>query len=178
MKSNRNRPGGQPGRGFTLIEIVLVLAIGGLIMVVVFIALSGAQKNRRDFQRKHYMGLAAAAVENYFNNNNYTYPDPANPASIAKFESQYLPKTTDPLTGLQYSDANGNFEYRGVGGTHSDKPPVGTIYFQYAHFCNRPGRPDIDGPDDIIAGNDTGTYYVIYMGMENGEYSCLDNYTD
>ena len=38
--------------GFTLIEIVLVLAIAGLLLIVVFLAVSGAQRSRRDYQRK------------------------------------------------------------------------------------------------------------------------------
>ena len=37
----------------TLIEIVLVLAIAGLLLVIVFLAVSGAQKSRRDSQRKN-----------------------------------------------------------------------------------------------------------------------------
>jgi prepilin-type N-terminal cleavage/methylation domain-containing protein len=40
-------------KGFTLIEIVLVLAIAGLLLVIVFLAVSGAQKSRRDTQRKN-----------------------------------------------------------------------------------------------------------------------------
>jgi prepilin-type N-terminal cleavage/methylation domain-containing protein len=43
----------QKEKGFTLIEIVLVLAIAGLLLVIVFLAVSGAQKSRRDSQRKN-----------------------------------------------------------------------------------------------------------------------------
>lgn len=38
--------------GFTLIEIVIVLAIAALIMVIVFVAVQGAQRSRRDTDRR------------------------------------------------------------------------------------------------------------------------------
>ncbi|MBS7346174.1 MAG: type II secretion system protein, partial [Candidatus Sacchiramonaceae bacterium] len=39
--------------GFTIIEVVLVLAIAGLIFLVVFIALPALQRNQRDTQREN-----------------------------------------------------------------------------------------------------------------------------
>ena len=39
-------------KGFTIIEVVLVLAIGGLIFLMVFIALPALQRSQRDTQRK------------------------------------------------------------------------------------------------------------------------------
>lgn len=46
--------------GFTLIEIVLVLAIAGLILVIVFLAVAGAQRARRDTGRKDAVNRADA----------------------------------------------------------------------------------------------------------------------
>ena len=40
---------------FTIIEVVLVLAIAGLIFLMVFIALPALQRNQRDTQRKNDM---------------------------------------------------------------------------------------------------------------------------
>jgi len=59
-------------QGFTLIEIVLVLAIAALILLLVFIALSGAQKARRDTARKQDAARMLASVENCAANNNGT----------------------------------------------------------------------------------------------------------
>ena len=42
----------QTNKGFTIIEVVLVLAIAGLIFLMVFIALPALQRNQRDTQRK------------------------------------------------------------------------------------------------------------------------------
>lgn len=39
--------------GFTIIEVVLVLAIAGLIFLMVFIALPALQRSQRDSQRKN-----------------------------------------------------------------------------------------------------------------------------
>lgn len=39
-------------KGFTIIEVVLVLAIAGLIFLAVFLALPALQRNQRDTQRK------------------------------------------------------------------------------------------------------------------------------
>ena len=57
-------------KGFTLIEIVIVLAIAALIMVVVFVAVQGAQRSQRDQARKDIAGRTLAAVQSYRGNNN------------------------------------------------------------------------------------------------------------
>lgn len=41
-------------KGFTIIEVVLVLAIAGLIFLMVFIALPALQRGQRDTQRRHF----------------------------------------------------------------------------------------------------------------------------
>ena len=43
-------------KGFTIIEVVLVLAIGGLIFLMVFIALPALQRSQRDAQRNRRRG--------------------------------------------------------------------------------------------------------------------------
>jgi len=42
--------------GFTIIEVVLVLAIAGLIFLVVFLALPALQRSQRDSQRRTDLG--------------------------------------------------------------------------------------------------------------------------
>ena len=39
-------------RGFTIIEVVLVLAVAGLIFLMIFLALPALQRSQRDTQRK------------------------------------------------------------------------------------------------------------------------------
>ncbi len=55
-------------KGFTIIEVVLVLAIAALIFLMVFIALPALQRNQRDQARRTVMGKVASAVTTYQSN--------------------------------------------------------------------------------------------------------------
>lgn len=64
----------QDKKGFTIIEVVLVLAIAGLIFLMVFIALPALQRNQRDTQRKNDIGRVQTAVNSYQSNNSGKLP--------------------------------------------------------------------------------------------------------
>jgi len=55
--------------GFTIIEVVLVLAIAGLIFLMVFIALPALQRSQRDSARKSEVATVISAITNYQSNN-------------------------------------------------------------------------------------------------------------
>ena len=55
-------------KGFTIIEVVLVLAIAALIFLMIFIALPALQRGQRDTARKQDIGTIAAAVNDYTSN--------------------------------------------------------------------------------------------------------------
>ncbi|MEO8691526.1 MAG: type II secretion system protein [Candidatus Saccharimonas sp.] len=55
-------------RGFTIIEVVLVLAIAALIFLMVFIALPALQRNQRDQSRKDELGKVVSAINTYQSN--------------------------------------------------------------------------------------------------------------
>lgn len=61
-------------KGFTIIEVVLVLAIAGLIFLMVFIALPALQRNQRDGQRKSDLARVQTAVQGYQSNNRNNLP--------------------------------------------------------------------------------------------------------
>lgn len=65
-------------KGFTIIEVVLVLAIAGLIFLMVFIALPALQRNQRDQARKNDVSVVAAAVTSYSGNNRGAFPTVSN----------------------------------------------------------------------------------------------------
>ncbi len=71
-----------PKKGFTLIEIVIVLAIAALIMVIVFIAVQGAQRSQRDTATKDTAARLLAAANVYASNSGGTFPN--NATEIAK----------------------------------------------------------------------------------------------
>lgn len=79
-------------KGFTLIEIVIVLAIAALIMVVVFLAVQGAQRNQRDQTRRDIVQRTKAQLEQAKGNNNGTYP-----AADATFANTYMGATSGTL---------------------------------------------------------------------------------
>lgn len=56
-------------KGFTIIEVVLVLAIAALIFLMVFIALPALQRNQRDTARKQELGKVISAITTYQSNN-------------------------------------------------------------------------------------------------------------
>lgn len=62
-------------KGFTIIEVVLVLAIAGLIFLMVFIALPALQSGRRDTARKNDVSAIASAVTSYTSNNRGQTPE-------------------------------------------------------------------------------------------------------
>lgn len=65
MKSRRSSEG-----GFTIIEVLIVLAIAGLIMLIVFLAVPALQRNSRNTQRSNDASRISAAVNECLNNRN------------------------------------------------------------------------------------------------------------
>lgn len=57
-------------KGFTIIEVLIVLAIAGLIMVVVFLAVPALQRNSRNTQRTNDAARIGAAMSECSSNNN------------------------------------------------------------------------------------------------------------
>lgn len=57
-------------KGFTIIEVVLVLAIAGLIFLMVFIALPALQRSQRNTQRRDDYSMLVTAINNYLASNN------------------------------------------------------------------------------------------------------------
>ena len=51
-------------KGFTIIEVALVLAIAGLIFLVVFLALPALQRSQRDTARRQDAGRIVSALQN------------------------------------------------------------------------------------------------------------------
>ena len=57
-------------KGFTIIEVVLVLAIAGLIFLMVFVALPALQRSQRDTQRKNDLDRLQSQLISYVSSNN------------------------------------------------------------------------------------------------------------
>jgi prepilin-type N-terminal cleavage/methylation domain-containing protein len=84
-------------KGFTIIEVVLVLAIAGLIFLVVFLALPALQRGQRDTQRKTDLGKLMSQVTAYQSNNQGNMP-----SSWSGFITSYM-----TVGGQSFSDPDG-----------------------------------------------------------------------
>jgi prepilin-type N-terminal cleavage/methylation domain-containing protein len=60
--------------GFTIIEVLIVLAIAGLIMLIVFLAVPALQRNSRNTQRQADASKIAAALGQCMSNKNGQVP--------------------------------------------------------------------------------------------------------
>ena len=61
-------------RGFTIIEVVLVLAIAGLIFLMIFLGLPALQRSQRNTARKQDYSKIASAIQTYKANNKGEFP--------------------------------------------------------------------------------------------------------
>lgn len=92
-------------KGFTIIEVMIVLAIGALILVVVLIAIPQLQANQRNSARQNVISRVMTELSSYAGNNNGQYPETATGLTLADFESRYLTNVNyeDPTTGSNYN---------------------------------------------------------------------------
>ena len=80
-------------KGFTIIEVVLVLAIAGLIFLMVFIALPALQRSQRNTRRRQDMARILAQFTEYSSNNNGQVPlynDSTNGMQLDNFVNKYV----------------------------------------------------------------------------------------
>ena len=64
-------------KGFTIIEIMIVLAIAGLILLIVFLAVPALQRNSRNTQRKNDVSALLGGVNEFTSNSGGTLPTTA-----------------------------------------------------------------------------------------------------
>lgn len=74
-KNTRKKSRMSEKSGFTIIEVVLVLAIAGLIFLMVFIALPTLQRSQRDTQRRNDLGRVSTQLTSYQSNNGGKLPE-------------------------------------------------------------------------------------------------------
>jgi prepilin-type N-terminal cleavage/methylation domain-containing protein len=86
--------------GFTIIEVMIVLAIAGLILLIVFLAVPALQRNARNTQRKQDISALVSAINEYVNNNNGALPSAINNFSVNWKPSYYTVASIQPLVNL------------------------------------------------------------------------------
>ncbi len=159
--------------GFTIIEVLIVLAIAGLILLIVFLAVPALQRNSRNTQRKTDVSAILGAVAEYGNNNNGVLPvsttPPTNTGGVVTFNAP---------AGLTPSQARVAFYNTGIGtapgnivlapagtttlGNTLDSAPEDFVRIAAGTTCN--GNASVAGPSRSVT-----AVYEIETG--NGAYA-------
>src|SRR5690349_9509371 len=102
-----NKTTAQTEKGFTIIEVVLVLAIAGLIFLMVFIALPALQRGQRDTQRRDDISTFVSQLTSYATNNRGALPTFASMTGTSGFLNSYMKVSSgefnDPSSGTSYT---------------------------------------------------------------------------
>lgn len=89
--------GGARKKGFTIVEVILVLAIAGLIFMMVFMAVPALRRSQRDAQRREDMLLLVENIKDYQRNNRGALPSDWN-----EVFSDYLGARFKDPDGVKY----------------------------------------------------------------------------
>jgi prepilin-type N-terminal cleavage/methylation domain-containing protein len=153
----------QMQKGFTIIEVVLVLAIAGLIFLMVFIALPALQRNQRDTQRRSDVGTFVSQLQSYSTNHKGAVP--ASSTDLKGFMTGYLKSDEggfkDPSTGEAYAAT-----YDLATADNLPKTP-GAITYRDKATCS-------DSGDGMVASTNARSAAVV-MKLEGSGYYCQSN---
>lgn len=149
-------------KGFTIIEVVFVLAIAALIFLMVFIALPSLQRSQRDNQRRQDISRVASQISNYSSSNRGDIPSTTN---INNFVQKYL-GGTGSTAGSDYKDPSTGSYVFDVSTT--DPASNGTINYQTGKICGTDGAATATGA--------SARSYVLRLKLE-GQVApyCVDN---
>lgn len=154
-------------KGFTIIEVVLVLAIAGLIFLMVFIALPALQRSQRNTRRRQDMARIITAINDYESNNGKMFYDglPNN------YSSQDSPAAGDGEPG---GNPVKNFVIKYIDSSCSTD---GTAAKYIGDNCSEQFK-DPDGSPYVlrVAGNGNSTKETIDLTTDSS-YKAFFNYT-
>ena len=123
--------------GFTIIEVVLVLAIAGLIFLMVFVALPALQRSQRDTQRRNDMSRVDTSLVQYQTNHSNQNPN--------------LPTVSTAVTWVPPTGANaGKFMVGSTDGCGSNKACEFIRDYMNTGSSENDGKPNnFEDPDGI-----------------------------
>ena len=179
-------------KGFTIIEVVLVLAIAGLIFLMVFIALPALQRSQRNTQREDDLSRFLTAANDYQTNNNGKSPFGKTENAHAGVDKNFVKKYIDKNCETDASDSG---SYKNCESEFTD--PDGSIYAMKWYEAVTADTKEVVGDDESwetsnhqirvytnatcgdegIAVKGTGTrQYAMFYILEGGSTSCNDNH--
>lgn len=158
-KENMKKANINSKKGFTIIEVVLVLAIAGLIFLMVFVALPNLQRTQRDTQRRDDVSKVFTQVNQYLTNNS-TLPTNGN-----DFRAKYL------LDGDgEFVDPDGE-DYGVEVKTQADLTAIPDNFDRTIYIVTG-GKCGVDGAIEAASGK---RKYAVGMRLEGAGFYCSDN---
>lgn len=173
-------------KGFTIIEVVLVLAIAGLILVMAIIALPALQRSQRDTARKQDLARLQGAINNYSANNRGRLPTLG--TDYATFIKKYLLTSGgDDFVDPKGLPAEGNDGYMKA----TDEDPEHYVMMAASDIdMNKSEAADFEKARNVIyyrkgakCSPDEGKFIdnqgnrkiAFMMKLEGGGFTCLSN---
>lgn len=158
--------------GFTIIEVVLVLAIAGLIFLMVFIALPALQASQRDTARKADVGSVASAITEYTGNNRGTFPSTTTLTGNATGTP-----TGDKFAGYITSVSNNTTSVIVIGATKTTQPvKQGEVFVVKASKCGATGAATNGvASQGITPGASRQFVVVTYLEAGSGTSYCQES---
>jgi len=163
--------------GFTIIEVLIVLAIAAFILMLVFLAVPAANRVARNHVRKTAVEHVAAEVDEYKVNHRYfpiTGPSPYIDNRTAFIS--YL-KTLPEYKNFTFRYTDDNIDHRypfgGPGAPSSPNDVLDEISIVPGHVCNTLSGLGPGNTDYPI--RSVGSYYTDYNGY--AVYTLLEGYT-
>ena len=168
-------------KGFTIIEVVLVLAIAGLIFLMVFIALPALQRSQRNTRRRQDMARILTAFNDYQANNNGKMPTVAVIRDEAKFIDKYIRAGSEDAfkdpDGADYKFVSAAIAEGEHGDTGAKKPEkdneYGSVNFDHNIYYNRGAKCGSEEGDIVPVEGDR-QITLVYV-LEGGAIYCGDN---
>jgi len=151
--------------GFTIIEVVLVLAIAGLIFLIVFLAVPALQRSQRDTQRKSDLGRFMSQISSFQSNARGNVPA-ATAAAIETAPGGLVPKYLT-ANGDSFEDPKGG-AYTFVYGTGAAPTADGEIRYAVNARCST------TNPGDVSAGSGA-RQVAASIKLEGGGAYCQQN---
>jgi len=151
--------------GFTIIEVMIVLAIAGVIIAAVLVAVPQLQRNQRNSARRAVLSRVKVEIDNYVSNNNGVPPLQTADA-IRGFTGGFAGRY---LQGASFNDPNGTAVVPALWVAAGPQIPAGAtpagVMYRVGHIC--------DGEFQTTVGN--GRNYAVAIGLEGNAFFCLDN---
>lgn len=185
-------------QGFTIIEVMIVLAIAALILLIVFLAVPALQRSSRNTQRKNDGSGIASLISNFVGDNNGTLPNGFGIPSAGQIQACATGGTTTGAVGATTCTASGNVEtgkigyYTGpgvwvnsaattanvitpttttVGAEATNKVSTNSVLIIFNESC-----PNTSGGNASYTARDAAVFYATEAGgTANGSLQCVDS---